>query len=338
MNTQSNTMGVWFVYDGECPICNIGAKAWRVKEELGEIHLLNAREKIDHKIIQEINARGYDLDEGMVIYDGYRFYHGEDALVFMTKIGKPKGWLNRINKCLFWSKPIANIIYPWMRGARNLTLKLKKIEPIDNLNLKSEPIFKKVFGQTWESLPPAIKKHYSARPYSEDKILVQGNLDIQCSGPIYALSSLYWLLGSIPPVNEKNVPVTVTFESDKNTQAFHFKRIFNLRERKPHHFKSRMVRTSGNELVEIMRFRLGWKMKYFWNGEKVLIEHVGYVLCLFGHFIPIPLTLIAGKGYAEEIPVDNNSFAMKVNIKHPLWGTIYEYQGNFKFVESENIL
>jgi hypothetical protein len=93
-----------------------------------------------------------------------------------------------------------------------------------------------------------------------------------------------------------------------------------------------MLQIKGNEVIEIMRFGLGWKMRYSWDGEKVILAHCGYALNLFGHFIPLPLTILLGAGYAEEHAIDDNTFEMLTHITHPWWGKIYEYKGRFEVV------
>lgn len=40
-----------------------------------------------------------------------------------------------------------------------------------------------------------------------------------------------------------------------------------------------------------------------------------------------------GKGYAEEIPIDDKTFSMITHITHPWWGKLYEYKGQFVVVE-----
>ena len=60
------------------------------------------------------------------------------------------------------------------------------------------------------------------------------------------------------------------------------------------------------------------------------LKHKGYVLNLFGHYLPIPITFLIGAGNAEEIPIDDNTFDMCVDITHRWWGKIYEYKGRFK--------
>lgn len=193
------------------------------------------------------------------------------------------------------------------------------------------PIFKDIFGEDWNDLPPVMHKHYANRPYTNDVTMVEGVLDVMCAGPIKLLAPLFWLMRGIPPHNEKNVPVVVSFESDKNTRSFHFNRIFHFKKRKAYSFKSRMTQVGDNDVIEIMRSGFGWRMSYVWEDERVKLKHRGYVFNLFGCFIPLPLTFLLGEGNAEEIAIDDNTFNMIVTIYHPWWGIIYEYKGQFKF-------
>lgn len=94
-----------------------------------------------------------------------------------------------------------------------------------------------------------------------------------------------------------------------------------------------MMQIRGDEVIEIMRFGLGWKMRYLWDGEKVVLQHRGYALHLLGHLVLLPLTLLMGKGYAEEIAIDDTTFNMVTHITHPWWGKIYEYKGQFKIAK-----
>jgi len=97
------------------------------------------------------------------------------------------------------------------------------------------------------------------------------------------------------------------------------------------------MQIKGNEVIEVMRFGLGWKMLYLWEDGKVILKHSGYALHLFGRFIPVPLTLLMGRGYAEEIAVDENTFDMITHITHPWWGKIYEYKGRFEVKEMARV-
>lgn len=332
MNKTLKKDGVWFVYDGECPICTSAAHALRIKKDYGAIYLINAREAAHNPLVQEINQRGLDLDEGMVIYASDHFYHGKEALKFMARYGEATNIFTAFCKILFWANTISSLTYPWMRETRNWLLRRKDAGRIDNLKLKNEPIFKSIFGTSWDKLPPVMHKHYANRPYTDDKTIVEGTLDVMCKHPLKFLAPFMKMMGQIPAQNEQSVPVIVYFQSDKNTKAFHFNRIFNFKETKSYLFKSCMVQTKDNEVIEIMRFGLGWKVYYLWDGEKIIIQHKGYTLRLFGHFIPIPLTMLMGEGYAEEIAINENTFDMMTHITHPWWGKIYQYKGRFRII------
>lgn len=334
MKALNEKKGVWFIYDGECPICKQAAKALRIKKTFGTLSTLDARAHTDDPLIDAINHKNLDLDEGMVIYVDGQFFHGKEALQFMAKYGEAHNIFMATLRSLFWSKILSRLMYPWMRATRNYLLRRKKVKRIDNLQLKNEPIFKSIFGEQWASLPPVMKKHYSNRPYTQDISTVTGHLDVSCKPPLLWLSPLMKLLGQIPTHNEKNVPVTVHFESDLNSKSFHFNRMFTFTKSAPYAFQSRMLQVKDNEVIEIMKFGLGWKMLYNWDGEKVILTHKGYALNFFGHFIPLPLTIIMGKGYAEERPLTEHSFEMETHIHHPWWGKLYEYKGHFEVSHS----
>lgn len=197
----------------------------------------------------------------------------------------------------------------------------------------TDPIFKPIFGPDWDSLPLVIKRHYANRPYSNDSVVVDGVLDVMCAGPIKAFNWLFWRLGGIPPHNEQGVTVTVVFESDPNSKTFSFNRSFHFKTKPFYQFRSRMIQVKGNEVVEMMRFGIGWRMSYGFEDGRVKLKHRGYVLHAFGKFIPLPLTTLIGAGYAEEIATSDDSFDMFVHIIHPWWGKIYEYRGHFNIRE-----
>ena len=128
------TGDVWFVYDGDCPLCTAAAQALRIRKAVGNLNLVDARHDSDHPILGEIQAQKLDLDQGMVIKFGDTLYHGADALNMMALLGTGQGWFNRLNALLFRSRWLAAICYPPMRAARNLLLRLSGIDRIGNLS------------------------------------------------------------------------------------------------------------------------------------------------------------------------------------------------------------
>lgn len=325
--------GIWFIYDGECPICQYAAHALRIKQQFGELHLLDARTQQDHPLVRAVTERGLDLDDGMMIIRNGQFYHGKTALRFMAQYGDNQGLFNWCNKALFWSSFLSTLLYPWMRATRNLLLRLRHKSKIDNLQLKSQPTFKSIFGDKWELLPPVMQKHYANHPYSNDKVIVEGLMDVEYFSLFRWLRPFYRFLGTVPIECEQNVSVTVNFDSTPDTREFQFNRQFHFRQHKPYRFCSRMLQVEGNQVVEMMRFGICWCMRYDWDDGRVKLQHQGYALKLLGHFIPLPLHWIMGRGDAEEIAVDDDQFDMQVTIVHPLFGQLYSYRGRFRVVQ-----
>jgi len=129
-NKQSELL---FVYDGECPLCLMGATHFRIKDAVGTLKVIDAREDNSHPILDEIKSRDINLDNGMVIKYKENYYHGEDALHVMAMLGSNIGWFNKINSSLFKSKILSKLLYPSMKGTRNLMLKIKGVDQLRNL-------------------------------------------------------------------------------------------------------------------------------------------------------------------------------------------------------------
>ena len=67
---------LWLVYDGECPLCSAWCKHARVREAVGELVLVDAREP--GPLMDEITALGLDIDQGMVLKFRDVLYYGPD--------------------------------------------------------------------------------------------------------------------------------------------------------------------------------------------------------------------------------------------------------------------
>ena len=328
---NKSTDNVYFVYDGDCPLCCIAAKGIRIRQAVGQLHLINARDDdAANPILQVINAKGFNLDKGMVICLNNSYYYGIDALHMMALLSSNHGWFNRVNYLLFRSKILAKLCYPIMRSIRKLLLWHKGIQPLNNLNNNKQPIFQAIFADSWTRLPAVMHKHYANRPYSNDVVTIEGIMDVTLGRLMRIFAPLFRALTLLAPYAGKNVPVTVHFRSEKNSKAFCFDRAFYFPNQPVYYFRSRMLPIGGNEVVEYMRFGIGWHGIYSYADNKVMLQHKRYVWKIFGIHIPIPLTLLLGKGYAQEHAVSDDTFAMSMQIRHRLWGLVYAYSGTFK--------
>jgi predicted DCC family thiol-disulfide oxidoreductase YuxK len=333
MTDQLPNAGAWFVYDGECPMCTSAAHALRIKEEYGSIHLLNARESADHIVVKEVTKRGLDLDEGMVIYVEGQFHHGKDALKFMAKYGDSRNVFTAFCKVFFRFDFISSLTYPWMRGVRNLLLKRKHVGRIDNLELKKEPLFRDVFGARWDDLSPAFQKYYSIPPYGDDEIMLKGKVDVYCASPLRWLSPILSLLGQVPVVNEKEVPAALRLTGNRDVKVVRERRSYAFNKSALYTVRSQLVPLQDGEVIKLMPFGFGWKAKVEWDDHKVSYTHQGYIIRLFGHFVPLPITWILGQVSTEEMVTDTMTFEMHTRVMHPWWGCFYKVFGQFKILK-----
>lgn len=197
----------------------------------------------------------------------------------------------------------------------------------------SEEIFKPIFGKSWERLPPVMRQHYANRPYSNDIKIAEGKMDISFGKIFKFFSPLFRFLELLVAYEGKDIFTRVTFRSEENSNALCFDREFFFPE-KPLRFFSKVFPIQGDEVVEVMKCKIGWRCSYSYENGKVLLKHRGYNLALFGFFIPLPITFLVGEGYAQEEAISENEFRMKMTITHFLFGKIYEYKGHFKITEN----
>jgi predicted DCC family thiol-disulfide oxidoreductase YuxK len=130
---------ILLVYDRECPACNAYCQIVRIKQSVGDLRIVDARE--NSEVMNEITAQGLDIDQGMVLKMGEQLYYGADAIHMLALIGSRSGIFNRFNHWMFKSKTISNIIYPLLKLCRNLLLKILRKTKINNLKTKANEKF-----------------------------------------------------------------------------------------------------------------------------------------------------------------------------------------------------
>ena len=130
---------ILLVYDTQCPACNYYCQLVRIRESVGKLTLIDAREPSE--VMNEITAAGLDIDQGMVLKMGDAMYYGSDAIHMLSQLGSSSGFFNRINYWLFRTKSASKILYPILRFFRNLLLKVLGRTKINNLNIEGNDQF-----------------------------------------------------------------------------------------------------------------------------------------------------------------------------------------------------
>ncbi|WP_428116222.1 DCC1-like thiol-disulfide oxidoreductase family protein [Candidatus Poriferisodalis sp.] len=121
---------VWLVYDGECPMCNNYAQYLRLKQSVEEFVLVDARQ--GGPIVDEVRQLPHDLNDGMVVRIGSRYFVGHEALHVLALLSEDRGAFNKFNRLAFSSPLVSRVTYPMLKFGRWVLLKLKGVAPIDH--------------------------------------------------------------------------------------------------------------------------------------------------------------------------------------------------------------
>lgn len=116
------------IYDGECPFCAAYIKMLRLRDSVGTVRLINARE--DHPEVRRVKSLGLDLQEGMVARYGGKDYYADECLTLLAMLSSGSGLFNALTAWLFKSARRAKLMYPVMKAGRSVTLKLLGRKPI----------------------------------------------------------------------------------------------------------------------------------------------------------------------------------------------------------------
>jgi predicted DCC family thiol-disulfide oxidoreductase YuxK len=130
---------VLLVYDKECPLCNAYCQVVRIRETVGNLRIVDAREST--AVMDEITNMGLDIDQGMVLKMDDQLYYGTDAIHALALISSRSGMFNRMNYWIFRSKRVSQVLYPLMREGRNLLLKILGKTKINNLGMTNNSRF-----------------------------------------------------------------------------------------------------------------------------------------------------------------------------------------------------
>lgn len=134
-----NRPEILLVYDKQCPVCDAYCQIVRIRESVGDLKIVDARE--NSGVMKEITAQGLDIDQGMVLKMDNQLYYGADAIHALALISSRSGLFNRMNYRIFSSKTASAWLYPVLRSLRNLLLKILGKAKINNLGITENDRF-----------------------------------------------------------------------------------------------------------------------------------------------------------------------------------------------------
>ncbi len=127
------------VYDRQCPVCEYYCSIVRIRESAGRLVLIDARD--GGPVMEEINARGLSIDQGMVVKVGSELYYGADAIHALALMSTKKGFFNRFAYWCFRSRAVSGVLYPVLKACRNGLLKILGRTKVNNLGISGNDRF-----------------------------------------------------------------------------------------------------------------------------------------------------------------------------------------------------
>jgi len=110
------------IYDSECPVCANYVQMIRIRESLGELTLVSARDNSD--LVKEISAMGINLDKGMVLKIDDQIFSDSETIHALAMISSRSTLFNKVNSWIFKSKLRTRLLYPPLRFGRRCLLSI----------------------------------------------------------------------------------------------------------------------------------------------------------------------------------------------------------------------
>lgn len=276
----------------------------------------------------DVLARGYDLNEGIIVQYNEQIYHGVDAMHFLALMSSQHDFFNQLNAFIFKRKKLAYLLYPLLKSLRQFLLWVRRIDVIERPASKS--FIERIFPGQTSSIPSVLCRRYMNRSFSNDSLRLEGSLTITLSTLFKVVSPLFRLVGALVPYSGEHVKTTVEIVSDINSPIITMKRTLDYPSRQPVSFISKVEYLQKQVVIERMHVGLCARLNYRYEDGLIRMEYGGYVLKLGRLCLRLPLGLILGCFYGEERAIHDQHFEMDLVLKHALFGQLFRYAGMFK--------
>lgn len=117
MNEERETL---LLYDGQCPVCSRYCQLFQ--KDADALELVDARGR--PPVLEEVELRGLDVDEGLILKVGDKYFAGAEAINVLAEFSDRKSWSGRLNRWIFGSRRRAELLYPLLRSGRGALLKI----------------------------------------------------------------------------------------------------------------------------------------------------------------------------------------------------------------------
>lgn len=193
-------------------------------------------------------------------------------------------------------------------------------------------LFKKILGAQWRQLHPDIQARFDKNPAPGKPLHYSGVLtELACSrlGRLLGYLTRPFIKGALLPYVDHDFPVDIQVYSKHGSAAIYKQRNYQLNGRKPVMFTSFMAEGPCSEVFEYVGAGLGMKLNLFVREGDLHFESDGYFWQVLGVRIPFPSLLTPGKTFLRHRNNSANQFDIRIEIRHPWFGTTFTQAGVF---------
>lgn len=190
------------------------------------------------------------------------------------------------------------------------------------------PLLAGIMGRSFDTLAPVVRRHFSLSAGGRQQLSVRGVMsEIWHSNLAKCWLPAGMALGALIPWRGRNVPAVVHYRVDGRRLLW--RREFQF-PRRTHVFSSCMEAETPGVGVEYVRFGVGTRMQAEAIDGRLRFRSIGFVWQGAGRSISLPLRPIMGEVTVEEWALDEHRFAMHAEIRHPWFGLLFRYAGEFE--------
>jgi hypothetical protein len=201
------------------------------------------------------------------------------------------------------------------------------------MTVRHMPVVRRVLGEEhWARLAPAVRRHYDLSPSFAEDMILDGVMEEIRHAPLIKpwLMLARWFKALVPYPGD-NVPVKVRNRTDPTTpDSLYWHRTFSFPDGRVTEFLSRMEPAGRGQIVEILRFGVGIRMRLSVEDGALVFTGLQHCWKLGPMMIGIPNWALLGNAVIVESPVSDDEVRLDFEIVHPWLGRTFAYRGRFR--------
>lgn len=198
--------------------------------------------------------------------------------------------------------------------------------------IQGNPLFNQVLGDAaWNRLAPAVQRHYRMTATTAESQTLQGVMEeIHHSPFIKPLLLIAQACDALVPYRGREVPVEVRNWIDPaRPHALFWYRTFRFPDGRVSVFRSRMESGGPGEIVELLRFGVGIRMRVEERDGALVYTALEHCWKIGPWLQGIPNWALLGTAVIVEQALSDNEVRLDFAIKHPWFGRTFGYRGRF---------